>query len=405
MITLNRDTLSFTFPELARQVRLIVDLEIQNRVSTFPLPEERAELVAELESRPDFNRLSPTKQKNIRAAFSWTLPHIEAAFRKLMLIDGGLTTDSFTELTIKFQRTMRIPDDGKTYPLPTGLSQLPLCSVDDFSETAPVSWLKKGGVIMPTDQSEALCIWFSSRYHFAVKVAAGKMNALTGEPWSSELQRQPQNYVLIPYSANYDNDGVIRRFVAMPCGAEYSANEQLAGDADVGGMQLQVVPMCAESYYRKELAFFLPPTIREFFIMLIFAPVISAQLDGMEGSDESLYGSYYEFDDIMVPGADGKMRQELHKDPYEFAEWEQAQTARCFVHPCDSSVWRQITDTNPPHPPLTAKDYEEAGIPWLDDYRDDGKPLPENSSITPDLIVQYGNTRRHGEIREFLDIP
>jgi hypothetical protein len=30
------------------------------------------------------------------------------------------------------------------------------------------------------------------------------------------------------------------------------------------------------------------------------------------------------------------------------------------------------------------------------------QPLPENSSITPELIVQYGNTRRPGEIREFL---
>ncbi len=30
------------------------------------------------------------------------------------------------------------------------------------------------------------------------------------------------------------------------------------------------------------------------------------------------------------------------------------------------------------------------------------QPLTENSSITPELIVQYGNTRRPGEIREVL---
>ena len=88
-------------------------------------------------------------------------------------------------------------------------------------------------------------------------------------------------------------------------------------------------------------------------------------------------------------------------------------------------VWRQVTGTNPPHPPLTAKEYKQAGIPWFDYYRDDLKPLkgskrlagvksvaqlgqeknsqplPENSSITPELIVQYGNTRRP-RIRELL---
>ena len=31
--------------------------------------------------------------------------------------------------------------------------------------------------------------------------------------------------------------------------------------------------------------------------------------------------------------------------------------------------------------------------------------LPENTPITPETIIQYGNTRRPGEIREFLDLP
>lgn len=121
------------------------------------------------------------------------------------------------------------------------------------------------------------------------------------------------------------------------------------------------------------------------------------------------------------------MRQEIYQDPREFAAWDQTQTRRCFVHLCNSLVWRQVTGTNPPHPPLTAREYQQARIPWFDYYRDDQKPLngserlagvksvaqlgqekhsqpfPENSSIAPELIVQYGNTRRPGEIRECLD--
>ena len=105
------------------------------------------------------------------------------------------------------------------------------------------------------------------------------------------------------------------------------------------------------------------------------------------------------------PAPEITARQDIEEDPYQFAEWEQAQTVRCCVHPCDSSVWRQITGTNPLHPALVAKDYQEAGIPWFDEYGEDEKPLPENSSLAPELIVQYGNTRRPGEVREFLDAP
>ena len=129
----------------------------------------------------------------------------------------------------------------------------------------------------------------------------------------------------------------------------------------------------------------------------------------------------------MGLGAGGKMRQEIYQDPHAFAEWDQTQTSRCFVHLCNSLVWRQVTGINPPHPPLTAKEYKRACIPWFDYYRDDltavdgskildgvksvaelGKakgtsPLPDNSSIAPETIIQYGNTRRPEEVREWSE--
>ena len=48
-------------------------------------------------------------------------------------------------LKIEFQRTLRIPDDGKHYPLPPGLGHFPLRLVDDFLLTVPESWKKSGG--------------------------------------------------------------------------------------------------------------------------------------------------------------------------------------------------------------------------------------------------------------------
>lgn len=58
------------------------------------------------------------------------------------------------KLTIDFQRTLRIPDDGKDYPLPPGLDRFPTRLVDDFPDGVPPSWLEHGGVLLPMYQSE-----------------------------------------------------------------------------------------------------------------------------------------------------------------------------------------------------------------------------------------------------------
>ncbi|KAB2646695.1 MAG: hypothetical protein DVB27_06440 [Verrucomicrobia bacterium] len=68
--------------------------------------------------------------------------------------------------------------------------------MDDFSATVPASWLQSGGVVMPMYQTEALWISFSARYPCAVKIAAGKINAVSGAAWTAELQSEPQDYVV-----------------------------------------------------------------------------------------------------------------------------------------------------------------------------------------------------------------
>ena len=136
---------------------------------------------------------------------------------------------------------------------------------------------------------------------------------------------------------------------------------------------------------------------------IIFAPMICAQLAESARRHEP-WLLEHSIAESIEPALDEVARQAIIQDPYQFAEWDQSQTIRCFVHPCGPSVWRQITGAKLPHLPLTAQDYEEAGIPWCNAYRDDGKALPENPSITPDRVSQH-DTRRPGEIREFLDRP
>lgn len=168
---------------------------------------------------------------------------------------------------------------------------------------------------MPLARSEALSIWFSSRYHFAVKIGAGNINALSSEPWSSDLRRQPQDYLVAPGPLWSDNDEVFRRYLALPLGLGASVDGQPAGS-----IQFQVIPMRAESYYCDEGAFFLRD-IKEFFMRLIFSPVLSAQLAEFRRRDER---SELErlTEALTEPVHEETARQEIIEDPYQSAEWD-----------------------------------------------------------------------------------
>lgn len=85
-------------------------------------------------------------------------------------------------LSVGFQRTLRIPDDDQTYPLPPGLGEFPLRHVDDCGDRVPARWLAHGGVMLPMYQSEALWLSFHAgyvedrgvEYPFAIKVVSSR---------------------------------------------------------------------------------------------------------------------------------------------------------------------------------------------------------------------------------------
>lgn len=433
MIELKDDKLTFTFPEIEKQISELLEQHILQVLPKFQIPEDRVDrlrffksFLRKLISKREYCVRENNEARLLHFAMSLTQADVEKAYRESAIKAAGLDNGSPARLSVEFQRTLRIPDDGETYPLPAGLGQFPLRSVDDFAETTPDSWVKRGGVLMPMYQSEALWIWFSSQYPFAVKIAAGKINAVSGDPWTSDLQQEPQNYVVTPRQPWLDGfaigEGLIRQFVAMPLGEGYSVEEQLTGKADVGGIQVQAYPMSAEVYFREEVVKSLPLSLKGLLPRLLS--------DFLVKRDEEW--RYMRCQSVMRPmglGAGGKMRQEIYHDHNPLTAWDQTQTRRCFIHLCNSMVWRQVTGTNPPKPPLTSEEYKRAGIPWFDYYRDDQKalkgskqlagvksvaqigeekqsqPLPDNSSIAPERIVQYGNARRPGEIREFLDTP
>lgn len=97
------------------------------------------------------------------------------------------------DVSIRFQRTLRIPDDGKRYPLPPGLGCFPLRRVDDYASRVPDEWRERGGVMLPMYQREAMWLQLGAPFWkpHALKVGLGKICAITGEPWSEELHLRP----------------------------------------------------------------------------------------------------------------------------------------------------------------------------------------------------------------------
>ncbi len=260
--------------------------------------------------------------------------------------------------SIVFQRTLRIPDDGKDYPLPPGLGPFPLQHLDDHAPRIPEDWLRRGGVVMPMHQAEAMWLDFGSHsyYPFAVKIATGKICAITGEPWVDRLNGDPQDYVVLPNQPWLDGycveRGTIRQFIAMPLGEGYTVEEQLTSAGRHGGLQIVAYPMKAERYTK----------------------LIQDQLD--RGGDAYLSPPIlagFGMDMGLAPG--GRMQQEIYDDPHGLDAWDQRHASRCFVSIVNSVQWLAVTGGMPPGDLPTAKQYTDAGLPWFDYYDGDVKAV------------------------------
>ena len=334
-------------------------------------------------------------------------------------LQSDTLTVSFPELphqprlTIEFQRTLRIPDDGRDYPLPPGLGKFPLRHIDDHASHLPASWLARGGVMLPMWQSEALWLMFSGEYDrrrgteypFAVKVATGKINAVSGEHWGQGLTRNPQDYLVVPGQPWLDGycveKGIIRQFVAMPLGQGYTVEEQITGQAEFGGMQIEVFPMRSEVFEKR---FPVRPVQNRIFSEEV--PCLCVCEAGMG----------------LAPG--GRMRQEIYEDPFSIHDWDTENRSRCFVHLVNATTWHGVTGQMPPSKPITAEYYTKAGYPWFDYYDADlqalngakklarlksvaekrgerGEPaLPHNHSLKVSNIVKLRAGLKRHQVRE-----
>lgn len=250
---------------------------------------------------------------------------------------------------LNFQRTLRIPDDGRTYPLPPGLGEFPICKVEDYEDRVPASLRERGGVFIPMYQREALWLNFAAANWRpnAVKVAIGKINAISGKAWDQKLRAAEEDYIICPDQPWLDGinagDGYIRQFIAMPLGMGYTIEGQVSGTEEFGGIQIVAFDPKPGRFSEIQPAI----SSRSVSDYMCCAPAGGA---------------------AMGLAAGGKMEQKIYPDPYGLDTWDETNFGRVYVHIVNSMMYREITGMEPPPTPVTAKMYAQNGFPWFELY-------------------------------------
>ena len=288
---------------------------------------------------------------------------------------------------VAFQRTLRIPDDGRAYPLPPGLGRLPLHRVRDYRDRVPAAWRDHDALFLPMYQREALWLAFEAApwKPNAVKVGIGGVNAVSGGAWDSALHADPQDYLVCPPQLWLDGinagEHFIRQFVATPLGQGYTVEAQLTGTESVGGIQL-----------------------------LVYEPVPGRFPDEPPPRAESPAGMPLLAAAVPAPmgiGAGGKMTQKIYPDPYGIDTWDAAHSAAVSVYIVNSEQYRHITGRAPPPTPISAQAYAQWKLPWFALYDEELGDVPAPARLARVRSVQEqeveGGVRAEGN--DPVDVP
>ncbi len=288
---------------------------------------------------------------------------------------------------VSFQRTLRIPDDGRRHPLPPGLGVFPVLPVPDGAARV-LGTAEPGDALVPMYQREALWLGFDVppwRPH-AVTVAIGRVDAVSGGPEGGELSDDPQNYLVCPPQPWLDGinavDGGVRQFVAVPLGVGATVESAVTGEERFGGLQITV--------YEPRPGLFPdapPPT-----------PAPGASPAQAPGGAQA--------PGAMGLGAGGVMAQKVYADPYGLDTWDPRSARRAVIQIVDSLRFRELTGAPPPPTPVSAESYTAAGLPWFSLYDEDTAHVaPAEALRRAATVAERDRERGELHVDRTLDVP
>jgi hypothetical protein len=252
----------------------------------------------------------------------------------LTLRDDRLSLGHTFQLVL--ERTVRLPLNDETHPLPPGLGAFPVRSISTNGQG-------KRSFRIPMHDREALWLLFRGEFWkpVIVKVGVGGVNALTGEPFDLELRAGRQDYMVVPDQPWLDGikagEGFIRQFVAVPMGSGETVERHVTGRERVGGMQIAV-------FQSKPGRFPDEPLARTMSDRAVFSVCESAP---------------------MGIGAGGRMVQKIYPDRFGIDTWDVTSVVEWGIDLVHAAEWEALTGEQPPPSPITPELYLRLGLPWF----------------------------------------
>lgn len=250
--------------------------------------------------------------------------------------------------SLSFQRTLRVPDIGPSYPVPPRMGNFRIHRVEDYLGTVPAGWAEmhhdgREGIFIPMYRCEALWLAFGgvSWKPNAVQVGLGGSNVLSGEPLEAGLHGAPQNYIISPHQP------WLAGMRSLELGMRHKDPDNVSFSQFRVPQSLEVVVYDPRpSIFPSE-----PPRQHTWPYDSLFEESVQPFRLGLQ--DE------------------GREAQFALPDPYGQEAWELEPCGRVDVHLVNTAQFQQITGHEPPHTPVTTDAYSAAGLPWLDSYEEE----------------------------------
>lgn len=246
------------------------------------------------------------------------------------------------KMTIEFQRTLRIPDGEREFPLLPGLGRFPLFPVQELVDQGGAPWLAQVEAMLPMYQSEAMWLSFQPAYSvahetfypFAVKVSAGSRDAISGRTWSKALHRNPQDYLVLreqSWLGGFSNGhGLVHQFVAVPFGNKELDSTGRDDQESDGRVQIEIYPLS-----------------RHAFDLHHPSDSWKAHLTATANRPDDNRDTKKQPHAVLEP-------QKIDANPFRHEDWDREAGAGYSLHLANSLQWCAMTGSPPPSPPLSA---------------------------------------------------
>jgi hypothetical protein len=280
-----------------------------------------------------------------------------------------------SDLSIAFQRTLRIPEDGHIYPLPPGFGRLPVVTVDSVPKNRQYS-REPRTFIIPLYQREAMWLAFGGSWWrpHALQVFTGDVNTVDGSQRTTGLSASPQNYLVCPDQPWLDGikvgEGQVRQFVALPVGHSRTIQAQLGSGMDQGGLTFR-----------------------------IYAPKHGVFPDHEPSRD--VPRSHRSTVAMMGLGAGGRIAQRIYPDPYGYEVWDASTVTNIKVLLLNSLDFARLSGRVPPPSPVNPHLYAKHGLPWFRLYEEPAGDIPTSEPLKH--VVPTGGADQAEESIEIKD--